>query len=367
MKRISVITPSHNYAAVIGAGMLSESGALLRSELQFSTEKLIVVSSENVWKYWGETLTHSLDGARLAWNKLLIADGEAAKKLSTVECAAEQLTDFGADRSSVIVALGGGVIGDLAGFLAAIYMRGIRVVQVPTTLLAQVDASVGGKTGVNLASGKNLIGSFHQPELVLIDSLLTNTLDDRELRAGIFEVIKCGIIADHDLFSLVESGHAAFLSRDQTFIAACIEASVQVKARVVSKDERESGLRRILNYGHTIGHALEADTHYTHFLHGEAVGWGMIAAAHIALQMKVCTEQTARRITQTVLNYGPLPPVHSSPNAIVRLSASDKKTVAGQRHFVLASKIGETIISSDVSPDLVAHATEHIRGLSQNQ
>jgi 3-dehydroquinate synthase len=367
VKRIPVITESHHYDVFLDAGLLAEAGALLRSELKLQGEKLVVVSAETIWRHWGEALARSLDIAQLQWHSLLVPDGEQAKNFLTVERAAEQLVALSADRSTILVAFGGGVIGDMAGFLAAIYMRGIRVIQIPTTLLAQVDASIGGKTGVNLASGKNLIGSFHQPECVIIDPLLTNTLDDREFRAGLFEVIKCGIITDPSLFQLLESEPDRILAREPAYVTRCVEASVRIKSGIVSKDERESGLRRVLNYGHTIGHALEADTHYSHFLHGEAVAWGMIAAAQIGTEVGISDEGTAQRIRNLILRYGPLPPVPDDSARIAQVTFSDKKTIDGKTHWVLASRIGSVEICSKVSFGVITNAITHIQKISQAQ
>ena len=367
VKRILVTTESHNYDVLLRAGLLAETGSLLRSELKIQGEKLVVVSSESVWRHWGDTLAHSLDASQLRWHRLLMPDGEQAKNLATVEQAAEQLVALGADRSTVLLAFGGGVIGDMAGFLAAIFMRGIRLVQIPTTLLAQVDASIGGKTGVNLASGKNLIGSFHQPECVIIDPLLTNTLGDREFRAGLFEVIKCGIIADPALFELLESESNRILAREPQYVTRCVEESVRIKSDIVSKDERESGLRRILNYGHTIGHALEADTHYSHFLHGEAVAWGMIAAAQIGSETCISNEETTQRIRDLILRFAPLPHITGDPARIAQLTFSDKKTIGGQTHWVLAPIIGSAEICSEVSFSMITNAVAHIQKISQAQ
>jgi 3-dehydroquinate synthase len=364
MFRVPVKTSSHNYDVLIGSELLAQAGALLRSAAHVASEKIIVVSSESVWRHYSSTLTSSLDRVGLNWHPLLIGDGEQAKTLRTVEQAAEQLVALGADRSSIVVALGGGVIGDMAGFLAAIYMRGIRFVQIPTTLLAQVDASVGGKTGVNLVSGKNLIGSFHQPECVIIDPVLTCTLSDREFRAGLFEVIKSGAIADAKLFAFMETQRERILARDAEAVAYCVEASVRVKAHVVSVDERESGLRRILNFGHTIGHALEAEAHYSGLLHGEAVGWGMIAAAQIALLHGTSSEALARRIEEVVLNYGPLPAVAGEAESIVARIAGDKKTIGGKTHFVLVREVGQAAVVSDVSKDAALKAVEYVQELA---
>jgi 3-dehydroquinate synthase len=363
--RIPVRTKPRAYDVLLGTGVLDRAGSLLRSRLKLRNELIVVVSAENVWKHWGARLTKSLDRAKLRWTHTLIPDGERAKTLSTVESAAEQLTRLGADRTSALIAFGGGVIGDMVGFLAAIYMRGVRVVQIPTTLLAQVDASIGGKTGVNLTTGKNLVGSFHQPQCVLIDPQLLATLDEREFRAGIFEILKCGVIADRSLFESLERDRDRLLAREKKMLERSIEAAVRVKAAIVSKDERESGLRRLLNYGHTIGHALEAETQYKHFLHGEAVAWGMIAAALIGVASGKTSAKDAQRITTAVLQYSPLPVVQSNTHAIVARTASDKKTVGGKNHFIVATAIGRAIVISDVPTDVIARAVDQIKRLSR--
>lgn len=364
VKRIAIQTTSHRYDVLLESGLLARAGGLLRSRLRIKGELIIVVSSPTVWDLWGSVLSASLDGAKLRWQKLLVEDGEPAKTLTNTEEAAEQLVTIGADRSSVLVAFGGGVVGDLAGFLAAIYMRGIPFVQVPSTLLAQVDASIGGKTGVNLNSGKNLIGSFHQPALVLLDPSLLTTLPAREFRAGLFEVLKAGIIADATLFELMECEARGILACDARLASACIEAAIRIKANVVSRDEKESGLRRILNFGHTLGHALETETQYQQFVHGEAVAWGMIAAALIGVGLRRTSSEAARRIVASVLSYGPLPPVHASAAALISRLSSDKKSIGGKNLFVLATEIGATTIAHEVPSDIIARAIEQVRRLS---
>ena len=249
----------------------------------------------------------------------------------------------------------------MPGFVAAVFMRGIPVVQIPTTVVAQVDASIGGKTGVNLRGGKNLVGSFHQPSAVLVDPDILATLDDREFRSGLFESLKCGVIRDRDLFNLMERNPKKILDRDSRTLQRIIGDSIRVKADVVSADEKESGLRRILNFGHTIGHALEAATDYSHFLHGEAVAWGMIAAAAIGRDSGACSAETAERITAATRLYGPLPQVPCDAQSVLSRLGADKKTVAGAVHFVLPQKIGKIKIVSDVSPEIVRNAVESIR------
>jgi 3-dehydroquinate synthase len=361
VKRISVKLKPNRYDVLVGAGLLRRAGVEIRRLLPSKSSRVFVVTSPVVRRHWGEALEESLRRARVPFQVLEMYDGEPAKRLQTVEQLAEQMVNAGADRKSLVVAFGGGVVGDSAGFLAAIFMRGIPVVQIPTTYLAQVDASIGGKTGVNLRAGKNLIGAFHQPRAVLVDPEVLGTLDDRELRAGLFEALKCGVIRDRELFDFMASHHQRILARDRKALERTIVDSVLVKAAVVSTDEKESDLRRILNYGHTIGHALEAATGYTHFLHGEAVAWGMMAAAFIACDAGFCSVEICDRITTTVQAYGPLPPVPCATEEILRRLAADKKTVAGAVHFVLPQRIGKVTVSSEVPPDVVRGAVEQIR------
>ena len=260
--------------------------------------------------------------------------GEPRKRLAEVETLAEQMVARGGDRASIIVAFGGGILTDVAGFLAAIFMRGIPVIQVPTTLLAQVDAAVGGKTGVNLASGKNLIGSFHQPLAVIIDPAVLDTLPEREYRAGLFEIVKHGVIADADLFWLMSREPQRVLSHAPEVVDRMICDSVRIKAEVVSGDEKEQDRRRILNFGHTFGHALEAETGYSQFLHGEAVAWGMKAATLLGEMERVLSAEDKREILRCVNSYGPLPPLAGvDPARLAARLKSDKKTVQGQDPF----------------------------------
>jgi 3-dehydroquinate synthase len=361
VQKIRVRTKPNRYVVQVGAGLLRRAGREVRRVLPSSGSRVFVITSPNVRRHWGEALEKSLRDARLPYEVLEMHDGEPAKRLHTVEQLAESLVDAKADRKSMLVALGGGVVGDCAGFLAAIFMRGIPVVQIPTTVVAQGDASIGGKTGVNLRGGKNLVGSFHQPSAVLVDPDILATLDDREFRSGLFELLKCGVIRDAHLFDLMERNPDKILGRDSRTLQRAIGDSIRVKADVVSADEKESGLRRILNFGHTIGHALEAATNYSHFLHGEAVAWGMIAAAAIARESGVCNADAAERIVNATRLYGPLPPVPCDVQSVLGRLGADKKTVAGAVHFVLPQKIGKVKISSDVPPSIVRNAVELIR------
>jgi len=361
VKKIKVKLKSGSYDVLMAAGLLRNAGREVKRLLPSPHARVFVVTSPNVRRHWGPVLEQSLQRAGVGHQVLEMNDGEPAKKLSTVEQLAEQMVDARADRHSLVIALGGGVIGDCAGFLAAVFMRGVPVVQVPTTVLAQVDASIGGKTGVNLRAGKNLVGAFHQPAVVLVDPEVLSTLADREFRAGLFESLKAGVIRDAQLFDFMEKHAQKILGRDPKALEKVITASIQVKARVVSSDERESGLRRILNYGHTIGHALEAATRYSYFLHGEAIAWGMIAAANIGRAMKTCKAQTADRIITAVRAYGPLPPVTSIPGEILPRLVADKKTVGGVVHFVLPQAIGKVKVVNNVPIEVVERAVEQLK------
>ena len=361
MKTIPVRLKNSPYPVLIGSGLLRRAGKEIRHRLPSPGSHVFVVTSPNVRRHWGQVLEQSLEKAHVAYTVLLMNDGEPAKHMHTVEQLAEQMVDARADRKAMVVAFGGGVVGDTAGFLAAIFMRGVPVVQIPTTFLAQVDASIGGKTGVNLRAGKNLVGAFHQPQAVLIDPEVLSTLDDREFRAGLFESLKCGVIRDRALFELMTKKSAAILRRNRKLLERIIVDSVRVKAAVVAADEKESDLRRILNFGHTVGHALESATGYGHFVHGEAVAWGMIAAADIARELKICKPGTAAQIEAAVRAYGPLPPVPCGADGVLNRLAADKKTVAGTVHFVLPQKIGRVKIANDVPVEVIRAAVEHIR------
>ena len=360
MKRISVQLKQNSYDVLIASGLLERVGKELRRVLPSRDSQVVVITSSNVRRHWGERLERSLKREKLAYSVLEMNDGEPAKRLQTIEQLAEQMAQAGTDRRALLVAFGGGVIGDSAGFLASIFMRGLPLVQIPTTVLAQVDASIGGKTGVNLRAGKNLLGTFHQPKAVLIDPDVLDTLDDREFRAGLFESLKCGVIRDRKLFQFMTERSGKIRERDKKALERIIVDSVRVKAEVVEADERESDLRRILNFGHTVGHALEAATEYMQLLHGEAVAWGMIAAAAIAWEVGVCDEKTASQIQEGVHAYGPLPGIRANLSEIMDRLKSDKKTVAGKVHFVLPVKIGKVKIVSGIDSDVVEKGVRQV-------
>ena len=267
--RVTMSVPPRPYQAIIESGLLQRAGAHLH-EILGQRKRLFVVTVPPVRRKWGKTLMASLTAAGFIAKILEMKDGEPYKKLAAVEELSEKLSRMGADREAVIVAFGGGVAGDVVGLLASLYMRGVDLVQVPTTVLAQVDASIGGKTGVNLRTGKNLLGTFHQPRVVLIDPAVLSTLPEREFRAGLFESLKCGVIGNPELFRRLQNIQIKNLRADTSTLEWMIAESVKLKAEVVAGDERESGLRRVLNFGHTIGHALETETGFSdRLLHGE--------------------------------------------------------------------------------------------------
>lgn len=339
LKRIQVNSSAGSYAIVAGAGALSRAAREIRALGRFSS--VHIVSSPTVWRAVGKKV-------RVAFHHLkndavhLMDDAESAKDLRTVETLSRSLVKAGADRKSLVVAVGGGVVGDVAGFVAAAYLRGIALVHVPTTLVAQVDSSIGGKTGVNLPEGKNLVGSFYPPRLVLTDPELLRTLPDREFRGGLAEIIKHAIIADARMFAFLEENKEMVLRRDRHALEYLIPRNVAIKARVVSRDERESGLREILNFGHTFAHALESVTKYRRYQHGEAVAWGMMAAAFLGHELGITRAGDVSRIVALIRRTCPLPPWPRVPAAaLLNAMRSDKKTRGGVLRFVLSPRIGE--------------------------
>lgn len=364
MTRIPVQTPSRSYEVVIERGLLPAAAATLADIVPYGS-RVFVVTQKLIRKHWGKALGKSFRDGKREIAFLEIPDGERAKTLTQLEKLATKLVSRGADRRSVIVALGGGVVGDVAGMLASIFMRGIPVVQVPTTLLAQVDAAIGGKTGVNLKAGKNLLGTFHQPLAVLVDPDVLRTLPEREYRSGLFEAMKYGVIRNPAIFELMEQKREALLQRDPMLLKELIAECVRVKADVVSGDEREGGERRILNFGHTIGHALEAETGYEQLLHGEAVGWGMIAAVKIGVTMNVTEPRAAERIVALIQAYGPLPPLNVDSERIVERLVVDKKTLGGVPHFILAVQMGKVEVVNTVPLSAILQAVNDINSMAK--
>jgi len=351
MPSYRVETPQRCYSAIVERGVIAQAA----KHIPPKTGMVFVVSTEDVWRHAGGSLQAALAG--VPHEVLHLPGGEDHKRLAPVEQLAEEMVQRGGDRSSMVIAFGGGIVNDMGGFLAAIFMRGIPVVQIPTTLLAQVDAAVGGKTGVNLVSGKNLVGSFHQPLAVLTDPAVLDTLPEREYRAGLYEIIKAGIIRETELFHYLVRERDAVIARRPGAVDHIIAESVRMKAEVVSSDEREGDLRRILNFGHTFGHALEAETGYTRFLHGESVAWGMRAAIYLGQSTGHVSAEDSVDMLELIDSYGPIPPV--SGIRAERLAARlvhDKKTVQGKVHFVLPVRIGEVTVVSGIEEKQVLAA-----------
>lgn len=353
---ISVNLPQNSYEVAIAPSSLYTLGARMQ-ELNLG-KKVLVVSNPTIFQHYGATIIDSLKSAGFQVTQHLIPDGERYKKLASIEQVYDTACQERLERSSTLVALGGGVIGDMTGFAAATWLRGVNFIQVPTSLLAMVDASVGGKTGVNHPQGKNLIGAFYQPRLVLIDPLVLKTLPDREFRAGMAEVIKYGIIWDADLFSQLEQAERLdsleYVSKQ--LLQIILTRSVQAKADVVSQDEKEAGLRAILNYGHTIGHAVESLTGYQLIIHGEAVGIGMVAAGKIALALQLWTVEDAKRQDTLIQKTGlptQIPPQLTTP-AILEALTTDKKVKAGKVRFVLPTRIGKVTITDQIPTEVIS-------------
>ena len=361
IKRIPVKSSTGEYSLVAGAGAIRQAPHEIAKLGRFSN--IHVVSSPKVWRAVSKTVRR---GLRLSSKSAihLMNDAEFAKNLHTVELLSRSLVTSGVDRKSVIVAVGGGVVGDVAGFVAASLLRGVTLVHVPTTVVAQVDSSIGGKTGVNLPEGKNLFGAFYPPRLVLTDPELLRTLTDREFRGGLAEVIKHAIIADASMFVMLEKNLENILRRDRATLGRLIPQNMQIKARVVSRDERESGLREILNFGHTFAHALESVTHYRRYQHGEAVSWGMIAASFLGHELGLTCADDVSRIVALIRRLGPLPAwPRVSAATLVKAMRSDKKARGGVVRFVLSPRIGEARSYDSISSHIVErvlHLTPHL-------
>jgi 3-dehydroquinate synthase len=350
MKKISVRAGNGDYQVQCGPGALRVLPRMV-SRLQ-EGGAVFAISSPRVWRHLGARVTKLLGEKRRA--TILIDDGETAKNLSTVERACRDLVRVGADRRALLVAVGGGVVGDVAGFVAASYARGVALIHVPTTVVAQVDSAIGGKTGVNIPEGKNLVGAFYPPKAVVADPQLLGTLPPREFRSGLYEVIKYGVIGDAALFRFLEENLEKVLRGNGAALDYVIRRSIEQKAQVVSKDERESGLREILNFGHTFAHALESVTRYRTYLHGEAVGWGMIAAARLAVEKGMFSSAEEERLTNLIARVGRLPPWPSvAPLKLIAAMQADKKTRAGRLRFVLPERIGRVRCGVDAERDML--------------
>jgi 3-dehydroquinate synthase len=360
-KRIPVKSSAGNYSVVAGAGVLRLVALEIAKLGHFSS--VHVISSPKVWRAIGNSVRRGLHLS--GSNSIhLMNDAESAKNLQTAASLCRSLVKSGIDRKSLIVAVGGGVVGDVAGFVAASLLRGIALVHVPTTVVAQVDSSIGGKTGVNLPEGKNLFGAFYPPRLVLTDPELLRTLPDREFRGGLAEVIKHAIVADVAMFAMLEKNFERLLRRDRVVLGVLIPRNIQIKAHVVSRDERESGLREILNFGHTFAHALESVTRYRRYQHGEAVAWGMIAASFLGHEIGLTRATDVSRIVALICRLGRLPAwPRVSASTLVKAMRSDKKARSGVVRFVLSPHIGEARSYDSISSSVVErvlHFTPHL-------
>jgi 3-dehydroquinate synthase len=354
VRTVTVSLGNRSYAIRIGRGLIDRLGK--ECEALDLGRRCVLITDANVARHYLEPARSALTTVGFSVSAVVLPPGESTKNLRTVHACYNRLSSARLERNSFVVALGGGVIGDLAGFVAATYLRGISFVQVPTTLLAQVDSSVGGKVGVNLASGKNLVGAFHQPRLVLADVDTLMTLSDREFRAGLAEVIKYGIIFDSDLFAFIERVLPRILMRDPGTIAGIVARCCEIKAIVVSKDETEAGLRAILNFGHTIGHALEAMGRYRKYLHGEAIAIGQVAAARISSRLLGLPESDADRICDLFGRAGL--PTQSSLSArqlrrVLEKMSLDKKVTGGNVRFVLVPRIGKAVYGRHVPENVL--------------
>ena len=341
-----------SYSILVAAGSLATVGAELAT--RGVGRKVVLVSDDEIARLHAEPVVRSLRQAGFDIAQVSVPDGERAKRLDIVSDLWDRLLDAGCDRTSTVVALGGGAVGDVAGFAAATYMRGMNLVQVPTTLLAQVDASIGGKTAIDHPRGKNLIGAFHQPRIVIVDPATLTTLSAREFRSGLAEVIKHGIVLDAAYFADLETSIPALLDRDLTTLERVVAGSCRLKARVVERDEQEAELRWVLNYGHTIGHALEAATGFRRWAHGEAVSLGIAAEARLAERLGIASPATTERQLRLLSAVGlPVSGLQVDPTTVIEAMFRDKKSRDGRVPFVLAPEVGSFRIVPDVPTDIV--------------
>ena len=359
MKKVEVNLGENSYFIYIESNLFSKLPEIFKS--MGSARKLYFITDDNVKPLYAAALVEKLQLIDIEAHLISIPAGEPSKSLEICDAVYTELIQSGATRQSTIVALGGGVVGDLAGFIAATFLRGIRFMQIPTTLLAQVDSSVGGKVGVNHRLGKNLIGAFYQPKAVYIDPATLKTLSKRELTAGMAEVIKYGLIRDAAFFAYLEENFVKVFLQDQQALESIIERCCRIKADIVSRDEKESGLRAILNFGHTIGHALEAATKYQVFLHGEAVMHGMKAAGEICQQLQLLSAVQADRIRKFLNQFAvPAIPANIQKSDLLFAIKKDKKRTESGQIWALLDDIGSAILRNDVPEDIVEEAIENM-------
>jgi 3-dehydroquinate synthase len=350
MQTLNVDLGTRSYPIFIGRDLLGRPELV---EPYVTGHQVMLVSNQTVAPLYLEKVQHAF--GKFACETVILPDGEEYKSLDTLNLIFDTLLEKRFERKCTLVALGGGVIGDMVGFASACYQRGVSFIQIPTTLLAQVDSSVGGKTGVNHPLGKNMIGAFHQPRCVIADTDSLNTLDDRQLSAGLAEVIKYGLICDLPFFEWLEENMRELLARDPAALAHAIDRSCQIKAAVVAADERESGVRATLNFGHTFGHAIEAAAGYGKWLHGEAVGTGMLLAADLSARLGLLNSEDVRRI-ENMIDSAQLPtraPAHMDYATFLRYMSVDKKVEAGSIRLVLLQALGQALITADYEPQLL--------------
>ena len=352
MQRLNIDLGERSYDILFGSGLLGNLGECL-SQI-FKPSRIVLITHPSLFQTYGDKVLSGFKGQGWAVDIIEVEEGETSKTLGQAEKIFDRLLDLKCDRKSVLIAFGGGVIGDLVGFVAATFQRGIPFVQVPTTLLSQVDSSVGGKTAVNHPKGKNMIGAFYQPCLVVADLDTLQTLPQKEFCSGLAEIIKYGVISDASLFEYLENNIEKILQLDKECLEYIIKTSCSIKAKVVEKDERENHYRMILNFGHTIGHAIEALTGYSQFIHGEAVAIGMVYAAKLSQKLGKCQEKTLHRLDRLVRKYGlpaDLPDLNSK--AIIESLYHDKKTINHKIKFILVKEIGVVEIVEDMSEEKI--------------
>lgn len=358
MQTLSVALGERSYPIHVGTGLLGRADLVVP---YLARKSAAVVSNSTVAPLFMDRVAGALAREGVQIVRIVLPDGEEHKDWRTLDAVFDALLKNGCGRDTTLVALGGGVIGDLAGFAAATYQRGVQYVQVPTTLLAQVDSSVGGKTAINHPLGKNMIGAFHQPRVVIADMDTLKTLPDRELRSGLAEVIKHGLIRDAAFFAWIEANVERLLARDAEALEHAVLRSIAIKAEIVAQDERESGLRRVLNFGHTFGHAIEAGLGYGAWLHGEAVAAGMVMAADLSRQLGYLSEADTGRIRSLLQRAGlPTGAKGIAPERMRQLMSVDKKVKDGRIHFVLLQRLGAATTRDDIPPAAVGHALAQV-------
>lgn len=356
---ISLKLNHEDYSVLVGSDLLGGTADWIRSHTSIRSRRAVVVTDSNVGPLYGEKVRSSLEAAGIEATIITVPAGEASKSMEQVTEVAREMLRQGLDRKSFLVALGGGVVGDLAGFVAAIFQRGIPCIQIPTTIVSLVDSSVGGKTGVNTPEGKNLLGAFHQPELVIADVETLQTLPEREFNEGFAEIIKHAAIRDASLLPLVENRDAV---RDH--LVELISRNVAIKAKVVEEDEKETlGTRALLNFGHTIGHGIEAAGGYGRFLHGEAISLGLVAAVRLSIEKSTLDEEEGRRILQALATYDLPTRLESdiSTDAVLAALQRDKKFEAGSIRFVLLDRLGSAFVSADLDEEDLRKSIEALR------